>query len=110
MSTDPTFTQTVQTPSVVPPVQTGAPAGLLSFNDYVNAILQAKLGTAIVKKQKMQYSILHFADFQEGWWLCEVENLSGNTVGDDLLIVIAKTTPIMFYPAGAVSPPPFTVQ
>lgn len=116
---DPTQNPTVQTPSVSPAPGGPPPAmppispasGPQTFEDYVNGMLSQKLATAIVKKQKMQYSIMHVGEFHDGWWICEVENLSGsNVAGDDLLIVIAKTTPIMLYPSGAVSAPAFTIQ
>jgi hypothetical protein len=118
---DPTFGATVQTPSVQspdsppsgpPPPRTPVPnaSGPQTFEEYVNGMLSQKLATAIVKKQKMQYSILNIGQFHDGWWICEVENLAGHLAGDDLLIVIAKSTPIMLYPAGAVSAPAFTVQ
>jgi hypothetical protein len=116
---DPTLNPTVQTPSVSlpsvdspPPPRTPVPnaSGPQTFEEYVNGMLSQKLATAIVKKQKMQYSILNIGQFHDGWWICEVENLAGHLAGDDLLIVIAKSTPIMLYPSGAVSPPAFTVQ
>lgn len=116
---DPTQNPTVQTPSVSLPSADNPPAprtpapnasGPQTFEEHVNVLLSQKLATAIVKKQKIQYSIMHIGEFHDGWWICEVENLSGVTAGEDLLIVIAKTTPIMLYPSGAVSAPPFTVQ
>jgi hypothetical protein len=116
---DPTQNPTVQTPSVnfpsadnPPAPRTPAPnaSGPQTAYEAINYMLSQKLVTAIVKKQKMQYSILHFGEFQDGWLICEVENLSGATAGEDLLIVIAKTTPITLYVGDAVSAPPFTVQ
>jgi hypothetical protein len=106
---DLTQSATVQTPIVTP---TGAtpPAALQTPYDYINAMLSQRLATVIVKKQKMQYSILHIGEFNQDWLMCEVENV-GNIAGDDLLIVVAKTTPITVYINGAVpNPPAFTAQ
>lgn len=106
---DLTQTQTVQTPIVTP---TGAtpPTSLTTYYDYVNAMLSQRLATAIIKKQKMQYSVLHIGEFNQDWLMCEVENV-GNVAGDDLLIIVSKTTPITLYQNGAVSSPPvFTAQ
>lgn len=106
---DPTQNPTVQTPAV-PPAAAIPPATPQTYYDYVNAILSQRLGTAIVKKQKMQYSVLHIGEFNQDWLMCEVENV-GNVAGDDLLIVVAKTTPITLYQNGAVqSPPTFTAN
>lgn len=110
--TDPTQNPTVQVPTVTPTTPAGAttPATLQTPYDYINGMLSQRLATAIVKKQKMQYSILHIGEFNQDWLMCEVENI-GNIAGDDLLIVVAKTTPITLYITGAVpSPPTFTAN
>lgn len=100
--------ETVNTPSVqpttTPPTAGQQPPLLSTAFGYLNQMLDLKLCTAIIKKQKMQYSILHFQDYNDEWMHCEVENLS-NVPGDDLVLLVQKTTPIMLYMTGAVKTP-----
>lgn len=63
----------------------------------LNHMLDRKLITALITKQKIQYSILSFKEFNAEWMLCEVENLAGSVAGDDLVICVQKQTPVVLY-------------
>jgi len=105
-----TSADTIVVPAVQQPGSTPPASGLSNFYDYVNAILQQRLATAVVKKQKMQYPIAHIGEFNQDWMMCEIENI-GNVTGEDLFIIVAKTTQVILYMSGAVqSPPAFTAQ
>lgn len=83
--------ETVQTQSVSQPVQAQE-----NGYDHINKMLEKKLATAIVKRHKMEYSILHFGEFNQEWLLCEVEDLA--STGESLLIVVPKkNTPVTVY-------------
>ena len=99
--------ETVSTPAVqpaIPPVPQQAPLLSTGFG-YINQMLDLKICVAIIKKQKVQYSIIHFQDFNEEWMHCEVENVTGSGPGEDLVLLVQKTTPIILYMTGAVKSP-----
>jgi hypothetical protein len=104
--------ETVMTPAVPAPATVDLQLPTDAFG-HLNQMLDMKLATAIIKKQKMQYSIVHFAEYppSSDWMLCEVENLAGNAPGDDLVILIQKITPVTLYITGAVkNAPTFTAN
>jgi len=71
----------------------------------LNHMLDMKMAVIIIRKQKVQYSIVRFKDYNAEWMLCEVENVSGTGSGDDLVLLVQKTTPITLYATGAVKSP-----
>ena len=64
--------------------------------EFLNKAIKEKIITAIIRRQKMEYSILHFGEFSKDWLICEVEDLQ--STGEPLLIVVPrKATPVTFY-------------
>ena len=99
--------ETVNIPSVNPTQQTGETTPITQLPDFyalLNHMLERKLVTAIVSKQKIQYSILSFKEYNSEWMLCEVENLAG-IAGDDLVICVQKQTPIVLYNSAPTKSP-----
>ena len=93
---------TAEVPAVQPAIPTVQPVNVFTL---LNQMLDMKLATVIIRKQKIQYSILSFKEYNDEWMLCEVENVSGNVSGDDLVILVQKTTPIIVYAIGPVRSP-----
>lgn len=91
--------ETVNMPAVSAHQQSGETpiTQLPDIYTLLNHALDRKLATAVVTKQKVQYSILSFKDYNDEWMLCEVENLSGNIAGDELAICVRKITPVVLY-------------
>ena len=92
---------TAEIPAVQPVKSGDLPANIFAL---LNQMLDMKLATVIIRKQKIQYSILSFKEYNEEWMLCEVENVSGS-LSDDLVILVPKTTPIILYAIGPVRSP-----
>lgn len=102
--------ETMMTPAVPAPATADLQLPMDAYT-HLNQMLDLKLVTVIIKKQKIQYSIVHFKDFNDEWMMCEVENLSGIAHGEDLVILVQKITPLTIYITGAIkNPPTFTAN